>query len=62
MAESIKTLSPDVLHSQATHAAVQGVPLAEANHHEQGTPLWHLFNNAYRQAAHAAECEEVAHA
>lgn len=62
MAESIKTLTPAVLHSQASYAALQGVPLAEANHHEQGTPLWHLFNNAYRQAAHAAECEEVEHA
>lgn len=57
MVESIKTLTPAVLHSQARYAATQGVPLVEANHHEQGTPLWHFFNNAYRQAMHAAECE-----
>ncbi|WP_312836386.1 hypothetical protein [Comamonas sp.] len=61
MAESIKTLTPAVLHSQASHAAAQGVPLNEANHHEQGTPLWHLFNNAYRQAVHAADCEVPRH-
>ena len=62
MAESIKTLTPAVIHSQASYAATVGVPLVQVNHHEQGTPLWHLFNNAYRQAVHAAECEEAAHA
>ncbi|MNS45098.1 hypothetical protein D3C72_775580 [compost metagenome] len=60
MPDQIRTLTPDVLHAQAQNAAVQGVPLPEANHHEQGTPLWHLFNNAYRQALHAAECEVAA--
>lgn len=56
MFESICRLTPVVLHSQATQAAEQGVPLVEANHHEPGSPLWHLFNNAYRQAAFDA-CE-----
>lgn len=51
MFESIRSLTPAVLHIQAAQAAEQGVPLVEANHHELDTPLWHLFNNAYRQAA-----------
>lgn len=59
MAEQIRPLTPEVLHAQAAGAAQHGVPLAEANHHEPGTPLWHLFNNAYRAAAHAADCEVV---
>lgn len=59
MAEQIRPLTPEVLHSQAVSAAHQGIPLAEANHHERGTPLWHLFNNAYRAAACAADSEVV---
>ena len=55
---SIRRLTPEVLHSQARDAAEQGIPLVEANHHEPGSALWHLFNNAYRQAAFNA-CEVV---
>jgi putative NIF3 family GTP cyclohydrolase 1 type 2 len=57
MAESIRPLTTDVLHAQAASAAEQGIPLCEANHYEQGSKLWHLFNNAYRAALHANECE-----
>ena len=59
MADQIQILTPAVLHAQARGAAEQGVPLCQANHHEAGTPLWHLFNNAYRQAVNAAECISV---
>ena len=59
MADAIRPLTPEVLHSQAAAAAEAGVPLVEANHHEVGTPLWHLFNNAYRQAQQC-ECEVAA--
>lgn len=55
---SICHLTPEVLHVQAAHAAEQGIPLVEANHHEPESVLWHLFNNAYRQAAFNA-CEVV---
>lgn len=57
MADSIRALTTEVLHAQARDAAERGIPLAEANHHEPGTPMWRLFNNSYRQAAHAVECE-----
>lgn len=59
MVDQIRYLTPAVLHAQARAAAEQGVPLVQANHHEPGTQLWHLFNNAYRQAVHTAECEVV---
>ncbi|MBO9679540.1 MAG: hypothetical protein J7556_14960 [Acidovorax sp.] len=48
------TLMPALVPQAAAHF---GIPLASANRHEPGTPLWHLFNNAYRAAAHAVECE-----
>lgn len=57
MADLIRPLTTQVLHSQARTAAEDGVPLVEANHHEPGTPLWHLFNAAYLQAQDQAECE-----
>ena len=55
---SIRRLTPEVLHSQARDAAEQGIPLVEANHHEPGSALWHLFNNFYRHTVHQAECAE----
>ncbi|GEM_PF-2470625 len=59
MADPIRPLTHEVLHTQAAAAAEAGVPLVEANHHEVGTALWHLFNNAYRQAKQR-ECEVAA--
>lgn len=50
MAEPIQVLTPSLLRAQAAEAAGAGIPLAEANHHEPGTPLWHQFNAAYAAA------------
>lgn len=58
MADAIRSLTPDVLRAQARDAAEQGIPLAEANHHEPGTPLWFQFGAAYLQhQATEQECE-----
>lgn len=57
MAEPTRIPAPHVAHAAASRAADAGMPLSEANPHQPGTPQWHLFNNAYRQAVHCAECE-----
>jgi len=56
VADAIRSLTPEVLRAKAREAAEQGIPLAEANHHEPGTALWLQFNSAYLQAANTA-CE-----
>lgn len=48
MAESICSLTTDVLISLARQAAEQHVPLHEANHYERGSDEGATFNSAYR--------------
>lgn len=50
MDATISKLTPEALQQQAREAAEQGIPLAEANHHERGGLLWFRFNAAYRAA------------
>lgn len=44
---TIQPLTPKALRAAAREAAEQHIPLDEATHHEQGTPLWTIFANAY---------------
>ncbi len=60
MDATISKLTPETLQQQAREAAEQGIPLSEANHHEQGSLLWFRFNTAYRAAARAAQAVEAA--
>lgn len=50
----IRPLTTDDLCASARAAAEQHIPHAEANHFEQGSELWRLFNEAYHGEAEAA--------
>ena len=47
---AIQPLTPSALRAAAQEAALQHIPLEEANHHEPVTDLWADFNRAYAEA------------
>jgi hypothetical protein len=47
---NIKTLTPSTLRAAARTAAELHQTRAEANHYEPGSDLWHMFNEAMREA------------
>lgn len=50
----IRKITDDDIKAAARAAAEQHIPHAEANHFEQGSELWRLFNEAYHGEAEAA--------
>lgn len=47
---AIQPLTLSALRAAAQEAALQHIPLEEANHHEPVTGLWADFNRAYAMA------------
>lgn len=57
---TITPLTSETLRAQAREAALQHVPLDEANHHEPGTDLWREFNGEYLRACRIRDRESDA--
>ena len=50
---NIRPLTPDTLRAAARTAAEMHQTRQEANHHEVGSDLWHMFNQFMREAEEA---------